>query len=70
MKTWLRVAITLLLCAALLIFVVDVRVVGATLARCDLLWALATAGVSAAPARPAMARAWGSFLMLVSFGGW
>ena len=42
MKTWLRVAITLLLCAALLTFVVDVRVVGETLARCNPAWALVT----------------------------
>ena len=39
-KLWLRIAITLLLCALLLIYVVDVREVAQTLARCDPLWAL------------------------------
>jgi glycosyltransferase 2 family protein len=40
MKTWLRFIVTLALCAALLVFVVDIRVVAQTLARCDLGWAL------------------------------
>ena len=40
MKTWLRFFVTLALCAALLVFVVDIRVVAQTLARCDLGWAL------------------------------
>ncbi|MGH6612315.1 MAG: lysylphosphatidylglycerol synthase domain-containing protein, partial [Burkholderiaceae bacterium] len=40
MKTWLRVGVTLLLCALLLIYVVDVRVVLQTLAQCDPLWTL------------------------------
>jgi glycosyltransferase 2 family protein len=40
MKTWLRLSITLVLCAALLIFVVDVRAVVAALARCSPWWAL------------------------------
>lgn len=40
MKTWVRLAITLALCALLLVYVVDVRDVLATLARCDPLWAL------------------------------
>ncbi|MGH8174656.1 MAG: lysylphosphatidylglycerol synthase transmembrane domain-containing protein [Steroidobacter sp.] len=40
MKTWLRIAITLLLSALLLIYVVDIRVVLQTLARCDPLWAI------------------------------
>lgn len=39
-KTWLRISITLLLCAVLLIYVVDVRVVLQTLARCDPWWAI------------------------------
>lgn len=40
MKTWLRISITLLLCALLLIYVVDVGVVLETLSRCDPLWAI------------------------------
>jgi len=42
MKTWLRLSITVLLCAALLIFVVDVRVVADTFARCDPTWTVVT----------------------------
>lgn len=41
MKTWLRIIVTLLLCALLLIFVVDVELVFRTLGNCDPLWALA-----------------------------
>jgi uncharacterized protein (TIRG00374 family) len=40
MKTWLRLIVTLALCAALLVFVVDVRDVAATLGHCDPVWAL------------------------------
>jgi uncharacterized protein (TIRG00374 family) len=40
MKTWLRLIVTLLLCIALLVYVVDVRVVAQTLAHCDPMWAL------------------------------
>jgi uncharacterized protein (TIRG00374 family) len=39
MKTWLRIIVTLLLCALLLIYVVDVDVVLATLGNCDPMWA-------------------------------
>jgi uncharacterized protein (TIRG00374 family) len=39
MKTWLRLLVTLLLCALLLIYVVDVSSVLATLGRCDPWWA-------------------------------
>ncbi|WP_129644172.1 lysylphosphatidylglycerol synthase transmembrane domain-containing protein [Peristeroidobacter agariperforans] len=39
MKTWLRITVTLLLCALLLIYVVDVSSVLATLGNCDPLWA-------------------------------
>jgi uncharacterized protein (TIRG00374 family) len=42
MKTWLRLLITVALCAALFVFVVDLRVVGETLLRCDPTWALVT----------------------------
>lgn len=41
MKTWLRILVTLLLCALLLIYVVDVHVVLQTLGHCDPLWAIA-----------------------------
>lgn len=39
-KLWLRVGVTLLACALLAIYVVDVREVARTLARCDPWWAL------------------------------
>lgn len=39
MKTWLRIIVTLLLSALLLIYVVDVRSVLATLGNCDPMWA-------------------------------
>ena len=35
MKHWLRISITVLACALLLIYVVDVRAVLHTLMRCD-----------------------------------
>jgi glycosyltransferase 2 family protein len=38
MKTWLRIIVTLLLCALLLIYVVDVGSVLATLGNCDPVW--------------------------------
>jgi len=38
MKTWLRIIVTLLLCALLLIYVVDLRSVLATLSNCDPMW--------------------------------
>lgn len=38
MKTWLRTAVTLLLCALLLIYVVDVDSLLTTLGNCDPLW--------------------------------
>ncbi len=39
MKTWLRIIVTLLLCALLLIYVVDVDSVLTTLGNCDPMWA-------------------------------
>lgn len=63
MKTWLRAFITLLLCAALLTFVVDVRVVGETLMRCDPLWALVTIGALTAD-RVLMSYKWGLLLAI------
>lgn len=44
MKHWLRISITVLLCAVLLIYVVDIRAVAQTLLRCDPLWALVALG--------------------------
>jgi glycosyltransferase 2 family protein len=63
MKTWLRASITLLLCAALLTFVVDVRVVGETLMRCDPVWALVTIGALTAD-RVLMSYKWGLLLAI------
>jgi glycosyltransferase 2 family protein len=40
MKTWLRFIVMLALCVALLVYVVDIRVVAQTLARCNVGWAL------------------------------
>lgn len=39
MKAWLRIIVTLLLCALLLIYVADVHLVANTLGRCDPFWA-------------------------------
>lgn len=41
MKTWLRITVTLLLCALLLVYVADVEAVLSTLGHCDPLWATA-----------------------------
>lgn len=63
MKTWLRLSITLALCVALLLYVVDVRVVGQTLARCDPTWALITLAVLTAD-RVLMSYKWGLLLAI------
>jgi uncharacterized protein (TIRG00374 family) len=63
MKTWLRLSITLLLCAALLIFVVDARVVADTLARCDATWTLITLGALTVD-RVLMSYKWGLLLAI------
>lgn len=63
MKTWLRLTITLALCAALLIFVVDLREVVATLGRCDPMWALATL-VALTADRALMSFKWGLLLAI------
>lgn len=44
MKRWLRIAVTLLLCALLLVYVADIESVLATLSRCDPQWALVALG--------------------------
>jgi glycosyltransferase 2 family protein len=63
MKPWLRLLITLALCAALLVFVVDVHVVVDTLTRCDPLWALAALAVLSAD-RALMSYKWGLLLTI------
>jgi glycosyltransferase 2 family protein len=63
---WLRISITLL-CAAALIYFVDVRIVVQTLARCDLLWALA--GIAALTLdRVLMSYKWGLLLAIRGYG--
>ena len=47
MKHWLRISITVLACALLIIYVVDVRAVLRTLMHCDPMWALVSAWWSA-----------------------
>jgi uncharacterized protein (TIRG00374 family) len=61
MKTWIRAVVTLLLCAALLVYVVDVKDVFATLGRCDPLWALVVLAALTAD-RVLMSYKWGILL--------
>jgi glycosyltransferase 2 family protein len=63
MKNWLRVSITVLACALLLIYVVDVRDVWRTLTRCDPLWALIALGVFTLD-RVLMSFKWGLLLRI------
>jgi glycosyltransferase 2 family protein len=63
MKYWLRISITVLACALLLIFVVDVRAVLHTLMRCDPLWALVALGVFTLD-RVLMSYKWGLLLTI------
>jgi uncharacterized protein (TIRG00374 family) len=63
MKTWLRVLVTLGLCAALLVFVVDVRVVAETLARCDPTWGVIALAALTAD-RLLMSYKWGLLLAI------
>lgn len=63
MKTWLRLLFTLILCTALLVFVVDVREVFATLMHCDALWAVLTLIVVSAD-RLLMSYKWGILLAI------
>lgn len=60
MNHWLRIAITVALCA-LLIYVVDLRAVLRTLARCDPLWALVAFGAFTLD-RVLMSYKWGLLL--------
>jgi uncharacterized protein (TIRG00374 family) len=63
MKTWMRALVALLLCAALLLFVVDVKEVFATLGRCDPLWALVVLAALTAD-RLLMSYKWGLLLAI------
>jgi uncharacterized protein (TIRG00374 family) len=63
MKVWLRIVVTLLLCALLLIYVADVRVVIQTLARCDPFWA-AVALLAFLLDRVIMSYKWGLLLAI------
>ena len=63
MKNWLRISITVLACALLLIYVVDVRAVGQTLLRCDPVWALVALGVFTLD-RVLMSYKWGLLLAI------
>jgi glycosyltransferase 2 family protein len=63
MKTWLRLIVTVLLCTALLVYVVDVRVVAQTLMRCDPLWGLVAVGALTLD-RVLMSYKWGLLLAI------
>jgi uncharacterized protein (TIRG00374 family) len=63
MKNWLRISITVLACALLLIYVVDVRAVLQTLLRCDPIWALVALGVFTLD-RVLMSFKWGLLLKI------
>jgi uncharacterized protein (TIRG00374 family) len=63
MKTWLRLLVTLALCAALLIYVVDLRDVASTLLRCDPVWAL-IAIIALTVDRMLMSYKWGLLLAI------
>jgi len=63
MKHWLRISITVLACALLLIYVVDVRTVWQTLTRCDPIWALIALGAFTLD-RVLMSFKWGLLLTI------
>jgi uncharacterized protein (TIRG00374 family) len=63
MKNWLRISITVLACALLLIYVVDVRAVWQTLLHCDPVWALVALGVFTLD-RVLMSYKWGLLLAI------
>jgi uncharacterized protein (TIRG00374 family) len=63
MKNWLRISITVLACALLLIYVVDVRAVWQTLSRCDPVWALVALGAFTLD-RVLMSFKWGLLLTI------
>ncbi len=63
MKHWMRISITVLACALLIIYVVDARAVLNTLMRCDPLWALVALGVFTLD-RVLMSYKWGLLLRI------
>ena len=63
MKRWLRISITVLACALLLIYVVDLHAVLQTLLRCDPWWALVALGVFTLD-RVLMSFKWGLLLTI------
>jgi uncharacterized protein (TIRG00374 family) len=63
MKHWLRISITVLACALLLIYVVDVRAVLHTLLSCDPWWAMVALGVFTLD-RVLMSFKWGLLLKI------
>src|SRR5918993_3812864 len=63
MKNWIRISITVLACALLLIYVVDVGGVWRTLSRCDPIWALVALGVFTLD-RVLMSYKWGLLLTI------
>lgn len=63
MKNWLRISITVLACALLVIYVVDFRAVLQTLGRCDPVWALVALGVFTLD-RVLMSYKWGLLLAI------
>jgi glycosyltransferase 2 family protein len=63
MKTWLRLTVTLVLCAVLLVYVVDLRVVVRTLAGFDPIWA-AIAWLALSLDRVLMSSKWGLLLRI------
>ena len=63
MKHWLRISITVLACALLLIYVVDVGAVLQTLSHCDPVWALVALGAFTLD-RVLMSYKWGLLLKI------
>src|SRR5688500_4288527 len=63
MKNWLRISSTVLACALLLIYVVDVAGVWRTLSRCDPIWGLVALGVFTID-RVLMSYKWGLLLAI------
>lgn len=63
MKTWLRIVVTLLLCAVLLIYVADIHLVLETLSHCDPLWTLVALGAFLLD-RVLMSYKWGLLLAI------
>jgi len=63
MKRWLRIAVTLLLCALLLVYVADIESVLTTLSRCSPLWAAVAIGAFLLD-RVLMSYKWGLLLAI------